>query len=219
MRQLDIRPYKQQLRERMKAKRRALPPQDKQCADEAILKRLVCLREYMRSRVIFTFVSTPIEVQTHSFITRAIADGKRVAVPRCVAGTRTMNFYYIDSLESLRPGTFGVLEPEPDPVRLAHGCPNSLCVVPALACDREGYRLGYGGGYYDRFLSKYRGVKICVLYEDELQDRLWHGRYDVPVDLIATEKRLHFCGRAIGRVWTRKQALRRQTGRAYAKKR
>lgn len=190
----DIRPYKQRLRDDIKQRRRELEPEAKQTADSAILRRVLKLREYLQCRTLFTFVSTPIEVDTRELINRALADGKRVAVPRCVKGTRIMEFYYIDSIDSLEPGTFGVMEPPMDKSRLA-GRRADLCIVPALSCDREGFRLGYGGGYYDRYLSQFSGVKICVLYEADVRDKLWHGRYDVPVDFIVTEKRLHFCSK------------------------
>ena len=72
--------------------------------------------------------------------------------------------------------------------------PQGLCLVPALACDRRGYRLGYGAGYYDRFLSNYPGHRVGVVYDRNLVPRLWNGRYDVPLELVVTDRRLHLCG-------------------------
>lgn len=122
-------------------------------------------------------------------IEQALRDGKRVAVPYCIEGTRQMDFYYIRSMADLVPRTFGVLEPLPEQCQKWTGAPNSICLVPGLAFDRHGFRLGYGKGYYDRFLSGYTGLKIGVVYEGCLCQRLPHGYYDLPVDLLITEKR------------------------------
>ena len=89
----DIRPLKAGMRERYKALRRAMPPQDKQRADHAIAMRVRSLWQYRRCQTLLTYVSTDIEVDTREIIRQALADGKRVAVPRCVAGTRDMEFY------------------------------------------------------------------------------------------------------------------------------
>ena len=102
-----------------------------------------------------------------------------------------MEFYLIESCDDLEPGAFGILEPRPSPERLLSEWKGCLCVVPALACDRKGYRLGYGGGYYDRFLRNFPGVKALILYKKCLVEHIWHGRYDVAVDLIVTEYFTH----------------------------
>lgn len=159
----------------------------KQQADHRIAARLRALASYRRAKTVLTYVSTPIEVGTREIIEKAISDGKRVAVPRCVSGTREMDFYYIGGLDELQPRTFGVLEPEDDPKKMVVDFSDSICVIPALACDRMGFRLGYGGGYYDRFLRRYPGEKILILYKNCLVEHLWHGRFDVRVDRIVTE--------------------------------
>lgn len=183
----NIKEYKMQLRQKFKERRRAMTETRKQQADHRIAARLRSLASYRRAKTILTYVSTPIEVGTRDIIEKALSDGKRVAVPRCVSGTREMDFYYIGSLNELQPRTFGVLEPEADSDRLVTDFSDSICVVPALACDRMGFRLGYGGGYYDRFLREYPGEKILILYKSCLVERLWHGRFDVRVDRIVTE--------------------------------
>lgn len=129
-------------------------------------------------------------MDTLGLIARAFADGKKVAAPRCIEGTHEMEFYEISSMDDLAPQTFGVLEPVRERCRLLADFSGSVCLVPALAYDRAGYRLGYGAGYYDRFLSVYPGPKIGLVYAQNLRRSLWKGRYDVPVDLIVTEARL-----------------------------
>lgn len=199
MQGIDIRPLKQRLRGEIKAWRRGMPPQQKAADDCAILQKLVALREYRECHTVLTYVSLPIEIDTLALIARALEDGKRVAVPRCVENTKRMEFYYISGMESLAPQTFGVLEPVRERCELLQVHEGSICIVPALAYDRAGYRLGYGAGYYDRFLSAYAAPKIGVTYTQNLRKKLWHGRFDVPVDLIVTEKKLFVCGKKQGR--------------------
>lgn len=193
MQSIDIRPLKARMRNEIKARRHAIPQEEKERADRKILDRLVRLREYAACDTVITYVSLPIEVDTLVLIARAFADGKRVAVPRCVEGSREMEFYLITSMDQLEPQTFGVLEPVRERCELLSDCGNSICVVPALAYDYAGYRLGYGAGYYDRFLSGYKGVMIGVVYARDLRRRLWRGRFDVPVNLIVSERRVHSC--------------------------
>lgn len=193
MQKVDIRPLKQRLRNEIKAWRRSLTPEEKQDADGRILERVLKLREYESCKTILTYISLPIEVDTLKLIESALADGKRVAAPRCIEGTREMEFYVIRSFDDLSPQTFGVLEPVPQRCEKLRDVSDSICIVPALAYDLLGYRLGYGAGYYDRFLSAYALPKIGLIYAHNLQRRLWSGRFDVPVDLIVTEKRLLTC--------------------------
>lgn len=186
----DIRPIKARLREDCKAWRRGLAPAEKAAMDRAITRRVTALWQYKESDLLLTYVSTAIEVDTAAIIRQALADGKRVAVPRCVPGTRLMEFYRIDSPDELEPGTFGVPEPAPDPARLLTNFEKGLCLVPALCYDWKGYRLGYGKGYYDRFLANFGGHMVGICYSHCIRRSLPHGRYDRPVELLVTERYL-----------------------------
>jgi len=183
----DIRPVKQELRERYKQQRRSMAPADKEAKDSAVARAVARLWQYKKNDTLLCYVSTDIEVDTRQIITRALADGKRVAVPRCVPGTRLMEFYYIDSLDELSPGTFGVYEPAPDPDKLFTDKERGLCLVPALSYDLEGYRLGYGKGYYDRYLAGFGGALVGICYSDCVSRHLPHGRYDRCVETLVTE--------------------------------
>ncbi|MEG2174925.1 MAG: 5-formyltetrahydrofolate cyclo-ligase [Oscillospiraceae bacterium] len=186
-RPVNLRDYKTALRLRFKALRHTMPETQKQSADHKIAHRLCAMGIWKKAKTLLIYVSLPIEVDTLELIESALAQGKRVAVPRCLPFCREMEFYLIDSLNELSRGTFGVLEPPPLPAKRMTDWRGSLCVVPALACDSAGYRLGYGGGYYDRFLSRYPGTKVAILYQSCMMGRLYHGRYDVPVDAIVTD--------------------------------
>ena len=184
----DIRIIKGELRTRFKALRREMDSQVKAEKDAAILKRLLELPEYKAATLVLTYVSTAIEVDTLELIRRALAEGKRVAVPYCIPGKIDMLFCEIFSLDDLTPGSFGVLEPDPEKQPVLREFSDSVCVLPGLGFDLEGYRLGYGKGYYDRFLSKYPGTNLGVCYNVCLKPLLPHGRYDRMVDVLVTEK-------------------------------
>ncbi|MBR6607345.1 MAG: 5-formyltetrahydrofolate cyclo-ligase, partial [Oscillospiraceae bacterium] len=103
----DIRPEKNRLREEMKAFRREMSAEGKEKKDAAICRGILSLKEYQNCDTLITFVSTAIEVDTKGLIEQALRDGKKVAVPYCVDGTRLMEFYYIRGLDDLSPRTFG----------------------------------------------------------------------------------------------------------------
>ncbi len=184
----NIKELKNSLRLRSRAFREQMEQSRKERADASILRRLLSLREYAQADWIYTYVSKPIEVDTVTLIRRALEAGKHVAVPRCVPGTREMEFYEIRALEELEPGSFGVLEPVPGRSRLVEEDTGGLCVVPGLSFDEEGYRLGYGKGYYDRFLSRFRGVTVGACYSGCVRRILPHGYFDRPVDILITER-------------------------------
>lgn len=193
----DIREHKKALREKYKQFRRDMPSDVKRQRDESILSKLTGLEAYKNAELVLTYVSTEIEVDTRKFIIRALGDGKTVAVPRCIAGTRDMDFFIIKSLDDLERGTFSVSEPIPKKCKKLTRFDGAFCVVPALVYDREGFRLGYGKGYYDRFLSAHGNMyRVGICYCGCIATRLVHGRFDVPVNTIVTEKYIKNCGKA-----------------------
>ena len=187
---MDIRPIKTELRQKYRSLRQSMPQEIKEQKDTAIATQVRRLWQYQRNNILLIYVSTSIEVDTFRIIRQALEDGKRVAVPRCVPDTRNMEFYYIDSIDELAPGMFGVLEPAANPDRLYKECDGGLCIVPAFSYDWRGFRLGYGKGYYDRFLSKFEGNIVGICYSECVQRSLPHGRFDRPVELLVTESYL-----------------------------
>lgn len=183
----DIRQLKTRLRAKYRSIREGMEPAFREQCDSRIADRVRRLWQYKDAKQLLVYVSTPIEVDTRRIIRQALADGKRVAVPRCIPDTRQMEFYYITSLEELSPGSFGVDEPAPDPENLVTDLSEGLCIIPAFCYDFTGYRLGYGKGYYDRFLPQFGGSLIGICYSSCVRRFLPHGRYDRPAELIVTE--------------------------------
>ncbi len=189
MRPIDIRKYKSELRLQSRAARAELSAQEKERLDYGVRQNVRRLREYKWVHTVLIYVSTPIEVDTLQIIKNALADGKKVAVPRCISGTRNMAFHYINGLEDLSPGAFSVLEPS-ESAPVVTDFSGTLMLVPAFLYDRNGFRLGYGKGYYDRYMANYTGISVGLCYEREVRPYLYHGRYDRAVDFILTEKRI-----------------------------
>ncbi len=185
----DIREYKRKLREKYKNIRRCMDTEIKGKKDSLVFNRVINLTEYKNSDIIITYVSTGIEVDTINLIEHALKNGKTVAVPKCVKGTRKMDFYVINSLSELKPGAYSLLEPDVSKCRKLLKFDGAVCIVPALVYDSEGYRIGYGGGYYDRFISEHKSVfRIGIGYCCCTVNKLFRGRFDMPVDLLITEK-------------------------------
>ncbi len=184
----NLKEYKKALRAELKKKRESMAPTEKQAMDKQIYTRVLATEEFAQADTVLIYVSTELEVDTIQLIEYCFKNNKRVAVPRCVDGTRKMDFYLINALSELQVRTFGVREPEPIPEKLLTDFTDSICVVPAMGCDLMGYRLGYGGGYYDRFLEGYPCKKLVITYHSCLLDRMWHGRYDIPNDIVITNK-------------------------------
>ena len=184
----DIREYKRSLREKYRARRIAVSGDERKRADSNILSRLTGLSQYKDAKLLLTYVSVNDEADTYELINRALSDGKKVAVPRCVPNTRLMEFYYINSTNELKAGAFGVPEPNPETEELVEDFSDSICIIPGICFDKSGYRLGYGKGYYDRFLCNYKGSTVGICYSSCVEYKLIHGRYDQKADVVVTEK-------------------------------
>ena len=185
---MGIREEKNDIRRRYKSTRSQISPQDKENMDNQILKFFLSTLGYRYSNGILAYMSIENEVDTKKMITAAFNSGKRVALPKCDPSKRTMNFYEIKSFDDLEKGMFNIMEPNTWKCHLADISNYSICLVPAVVYDIYGCRLGYGHGYYDRFLEHYKGVSMGLIYTQFIIDDLPKGRYDKTVDLLITEK-------------------------------
>lgn len=186
----NLRSTKSNLRAKYKKYRKCLSNEKKQSFDKKIAETLFSLESYINSSIIFTYVSKPLEVDTIGIIKQAFKDNKSVAVPRCLISGRLMNFHLIKSLDDLEHGTFGVLEPIVSKCTPIKDFSNGLCIVPGFAFDHDGYRIGYGKGYYDRFLIHFNGTTVGLCYNNCISSCLPHGAFDKTVDFIITERNI-----------------------------
>lgn len=178
---------KNELRGWCRVQRASFTAAERSAIDTGILKNLTDMQMYRASPLLLTYVSVDQEIDTRAIIRTALLEKKDVAVPRC-GPNHTLSFYRIRSLEALLPGSFGLLEPEPEPDTLVRQ-QEGFCILPGLSFDRFGNRLGYGGGYYDRFLSHFSGITIGLCASLLLmKDPLPVLAHDRPVDYVVTEK-------------------------------
>lgn len=145
---------------------------------------------YKKADKVFCYCATGCEVGTEEIIRNALSDKKKVALPKCTDKYGNMTFYYISSFDDLIEGMYGI--PEPDTGFKADTSDSgSVCIVPGLAFDLKGYRLGYGKGYYDRFLETFDGVSVGVCFEACLTEAVPADKFDMKVNYIITDKTIY----------------------------
>lgn len=161
---------------------------DRDSRNREIAVRLESHDIYRKSGDIYAYVSMAEEVDTHAIIDRTIQSGRTVFAPRVIENF-SLAWVRIDSIDALHPGTFGVLEPKgPDEYEMA--ADNAIALVPGVAFDRMGYRLGWGKGYYDRFLSAFNGRTIGLAFDCQIYDAVPIEAHDQPVELVVTESEI-----------------------------
>ena len=186
---------KSSLRSNYLSVRATIPTENRASSDAAIRSSLLGFDIFAEAILVLTYVSFGPEVDTRALIEGLLGEGRRVAVPRVNKAEHTMDFCEISSLDELAPGTMNILEPPADALALnTLDMVGSVCLVPGLVFDGSGHRVGYGGGYYDRFLAFYPGDKIGMARTTMLSSNpLPVGAYDVPVDFIATVSGIWNC--------------------------
>lgn len=175
------------LRDFFSEQRQALcaEPETKKALDREIQARLLISPEYRAASAVLLYMARPSEISATMILYAALANHKAVALPVCLPEHR-MQFRRIRSLRDVAPGKFGILEPSIECEVLIPDS-DTLCVCPALACDMRGYRLGFGGGYYDRFLKDFPGMKAALCYADSLIPMIHEEAFDVKMDVIHTD--------------------------------
>ncbi|MDI3534502.1 MAG: 5-formyltetrahydrofolate cyclo-ligase [Thermosediminibacterales bacterium] len=182
---------KKEVRKYILHKRDLLDTNTKKEWDDQIFKKLVNSEFYKNAGTIFTFVSFGSEVDTHRFINYALKDEKIICVPKILSKERGIEVFKINSLKDLEPGHYGILEPK-EHCHKINSEDIDLILMPGLAFDREGGRIGYGAGYYDKFLMKMRKKvkKIALAYDFQLFCRVSTDELDVKIDGIITNKEI-----------------------------
>ncbi len=169
--------------------RAALSDDAKKASDAAICRHILDSSEYLNAQRILLYAAVRGEADLCAVAQSALSDGKEVAYPR-TEGHGVMQFYPIRAFSDLTPGAMRIPEP-PETTPLTAFQKTDLMLVPALAFDKDGYRLGWGGGYYDRYLRIFDGVKIGIARDGALLDTLPREAHDMAVDAIITEQKIY----------------------------
>ena len=178
---------KDEMRRAYKKIRAGLPASERFAKSERLCQHIIA-SPFFTADSLFTFIGFGDETDTRPLIAAALQHGKRVAVPVAKSGGR-MDFVAITDLEHLQPSRFGMLEPTCGEIILPDN--RTLMIVPGLAFDRCGYRVGYGKGFYDRYLSRTQPMEtIGVCFHAQVAEAVPYDAYDIVVNWICTEKGL-----------------------------
>ena len=183
----DLITEKNQLRTHFLKLRQSRSPEQKEQVDRALRDAVTAFDEFQSCRCLLCYAPTRGEIDLMPLAKEALAMGKEVAFPISHPEDCTLTFHTVKSLDELVTGTYGIPEP-PSHAPQFKNTPDTICLVPALSFDREGYRLGYGKGYYDRFLSSFEGGSAGVIYKEFILDRVSQSRYDRSIDAIVCEE-------------------------------
>ena len=180
------------LRKHFRAVRAAISKEEKAEKSNRICRVIgEDLAPFSLARTILFYYPLPHEIDILPLFHRARELGISCAFPRCRAEAGEMDFFYVNELSEMEKGRFGICEPKPTLPRVVDFS-DALMLVPAMSFDKYGFRLGYGGGYYDRFLTAHPVRTVGVTYESLLVEELPRDSYDRAVNVIATEDRLFF---------------------------
>lgn len=173
-------------RQWVRQEQKKLPQTYRKTADAEICKKILALPYYRQARSVLFFVSKQNEVQTAMLLRQAWEDGKRVLVPRC-AETGNMDVYIISSMQDLEKGQYGICEPKAYCMGVEKG-EIDFAIIPCMSADKYGNRLGYGGGYYDRYLVDTVFPKAVICYARLLLPKIPVEVHDCRMDVVITEE-------------------------------
>lgn len=171
---------KSELRKQVLQEMRSIPQKQKIAMDQALTERFLQHPFYQEAKVIATYLSFPHEIQTQGLIDQALKDGKKVLIPKTYPKGR-MEFVVYNP-QQLKKTSFGLLEPQGD-LEVVDTSQIDLIHVPGLAFTIEGYRIGYGGGYYDRYLENFAGQTMSTIYPCQIQN-FNSEDHDIPVEEV-----------------------------------
>lgn len=179
---------KKYLRKKIAACLQTFPQMEKRAADRKIVLSLTALPIYKSAKSICIYVSMEAEVYTHQIIRNALLDNGSIIVPKIRRSELLL--YSIRSFRELKAGTYGILEPQ---TNRAHVPKQSidLFIIPGIAFGRDGSRLGWGKGYFDRLLTNIHVPVIGLCYDRQLLDTVPHDAKDKKVDIIVTESHIY----------------------------
>ncbi len=189
---VHLKTYKMELRKKVLAKRDLLSEEELNQKSRLIMENLWTLNEFNTAKNIFLFVNFRSEVRTIPIIERCMEEGKRVILPLTDTKNKQLLLYYVKSLDSLKKGVYGILEPDPASNERVNPDIIDCAIIPGSAFDEKGGRMGYGGGFYDRLLPNLRVSvpKIAIAFEIQIIKEVPMGYYDQKMDIIVTEKRI-----------------------------
>ncbi len=186
----DLTAQKQLLRRKVKMIRNGLSEECIARMSEEIGQKLVRMEEFRKAGTVFFYMDLPGEVRMRDLIMHCLSEGKKAAIPKTEG--QALHFYGIDSFSHLTRGAMGIMEPDPEFCPLMDGEEEALMILPGLAFDRSLGRVGYGGGYYDRYLAVHScHPTVAAAFECQLFDKVPCGENDIRPRVLVTESRYY----------------------------
>lgn len=158
--------------------------------NSSIFASLINMPQFVEAKQVLMYMALDDEVNVDALLDLIKYNEKSIAVPYCIDKEGNMDFYYINSTDDLVLGSYGIREPDITKCKKVCDFDDSLILVPAIAFDSNGFRLGYGKGYYDRFLQKHSITSVGLCYNSLVLNKLPIDEYDQSVDYIVTENRI-----------------------------
>jgi 5,10-methenyltetrahydrofolate synthetase len=192
---VELQEIKAHLRKTVLGRRDAMDAGTRAASSRAIVQKVVGLAAYREARAIMAYAGFGSELQTDAFLRHTLNEGKSLLLPRVNRQKKLLDVYEVrDQAQDLEAGTWGIREPRPDRCDPADPRVADFVLVPGLAFDAHGGRLGYGAGFYDRLLSGSVSPQACLVagaFETQMVEEVPMDEHDVPVDVVVTEKGSH----------------------------
>ncbi|MBQ7836570.1 MAG: 5-formyltetrahydrofolate cyclo-ligase [Clostridia bacterium] len=180
---------KREIRREYRQKRKNLNAEIKAARDTSLCRLITDTKAFKDAEAVLMYAPTADEVDIMPVAEAALTLGKRVYFPLCNTEDNTLSFHRVLKISELEMGHYGILAPPTSsPTYNNESVTASLCLVPGLVFDDHGYRVGYGKGYYDRFLSQFSGMSAGVVYSDFITEDVPRNEFDLKVDMIITER-------------------------------
>ncbi len=180
---------KEELRNKIKALRKCLARQEILEKSDIIYNKLFELEKINQAKTVMVYIDAFNEVRTDKIIKKLLDDGKKVCAPITDKSTKTITAYYFVDSKDFVKGAYGILEPPK--THIADISQIDVAIIPGIAFDKSGNRMGFGEGYYDRFLSRLEGTKIGICYKFQCEYNIDADEYDIPMDYIINEEEIY----------------------------
>ena len=177
---------KNELRQKYRALRDSFGEEFINKASYSTSNNLQKIEEFVKADIVLLYYPTKNEISPLPLFEICLKMGKTVAFPVCQKESTTLMFKKVTSLDMFSPSSFGIFEPNEE-CEIIIPTEKTICITPALLFSKKGHRLGYGKGYYDRFLKDFNGIAVGFSYSDCVLDFIPHDTYDIPLDMIITE--------------------------------
>lgn len=185
-------PSKSEIRTIVKEKMFQFKNSEKIIFDQKISDKMFNLKEYKMAKTISSYVSKDKEVDTINIINKSLNIGKNVCVPLVIKNNNFLEMRKVQSINDLKTGSFNILEPK-ESTQVVNPKDIDIFLIPGIAFTQKGERIGRGGGYFDKFLSKCEGVKVGLAYEFQVFDWFPNQSHDIKMDILITENRTVIC--------------------------